>query len=257
MSISRNIQRAWRGRARLSAMLRYGAAGFSQFGEDRVFDCLLKPAPGGTYVDVGAHHPVLGSNTFLLYAKGWSGLTVDPNPKFAPLFRKERPHDVHLAEGASRVSATRTYHQFALDWNNTFDASVAERLRADGLDYLGARDVPCRPLADMIEEHLKDRPIDLLNVDCEGLDLEVLESLDIARHRPATIIVEDFQSFWTFQRGERPAPVEVFLRDNRYQPIAQTAWSRIYVAKDWRDLFGRSQALDAREAESGGYLPAQ
>lgn len=206
-------------------------------------------------MDVGAHHPVLGSNTFSLYARGWSGLTVDPNPKFAPLFRKERPGDIHLVEGVSKTLATLTYHHFGLDWHNTFDPAVAANLREEGCHYLGASEVSCRPLRLMIEEHLKDRPIDLLNVDCEGLDLEVLESLDIDAHRPATIIVEDFEGFRSFQHGAQPAPLEVFLRDHRYIPIAQTAWSGFYVAEDWRRLFERTPGLDADRAGLGGYLP--
>lgn len=29
--------------------------------------------------------------------------------------------------------------------------------------------------------------------------------------------------------------IEDFLRANRYVPIFQSAWSTLYVAKDWRD----------------------
>ena len=41
----------------------------------------------GFYVDVGAYHPKLFSNTYLFYKKGWRGICVDPNPKMKELYR--------------------------------------------------------------------------------------------------------------------------------------------------------------------------
>ncbi|MEI9928867.1 MAG: hypothetical protein WDN44_15790 [Sphingomonas sp.] len=53
----------------------------SFFGEDVLLGRLLKTASSGTYVDVGANHPIEGSNTYRLYRQGWTGLTIDPNSR--------------------------------------------------------------------------------------------------------------------------------------------------------------------------------
>ncbi len=34
----------------------------------------------GFYVDVGAHHPMLYSNTYYFYKQGWSGINIDAMP---------------------------------------------------------------------------------------------------------------------------------------------------------------------------------
>jgi len=40
----------------------------------------MRPQGRGFYVDVGAYQPQSGSNTYKLYLKGWSGITIEPNP---------------------------------------------------------------------------------------------------------------------------------------------------------------------------------
>jgi len=45
---------------------------------------------------------------------------------------------------------------------------------------------------DIIEQHMeKGKPIDLLSIDVEGHDFEVLQSIDLNRHHPAMIVIED------------------------------------------------------------------
>jgi len=75
---------------------------WSQSGEDVILGELL-PEQRGTYVDVGAAHPRLGSNTYILYRRGWQGTLVEPNPDSAKTLRKARPRDrvVEAAAGAT------------------------------------------------------------------------------------------------------------------------------------------------------------
>lgn len=56
---------------------------YSEFGEDRwISENLVLPGLG-FYVDVGAAHPVAGSNTAFLRDRGWHGLAIDANPGYA------------------------------------------------------------------------------------------------------------------------------------------------------------------------------
>src|SRR6266404_5627195 len=66
----------------------------SQFGEDKIVASLLPEK--GTYLDIGAYHPHLYSNTYLLYKKGWSGTVVEPNPDMFVLWRVFRPKDTFV-----------------------------------------------------------------------------------------------------------------------------------------------------------------
>ena len=60
---------------------------FSFLGEDKLLS-LFCPCPTGFYVDVGAFHPIVGSNTYKLYLRGWRGITIEPCPDNA---RRLRP----------------------------------------------------------------------------------------------------------------------------------------------------------------------
>ena len=48
---------------------------YPQEGEDLVAARLLGDGDNGFYVDVGAHHPIGHSNTYLFYRRGWRGIT--------------------------------------------------------------------------------------------------------------------------------------------------------------------------------------
>ncbi len=161
-----------------------------------------------------------------------------------------------MTEGAALKPETLTYHAFEQNVFNTFDDNVVEKLLNEGRKLVGSMLVPCRPLAEIVEQHLGDRQIDLLNVDCEGLDVDVLDSLDLSKRRPTIIIVEDYPRYITFQRSMPSMRLESFLRARKYLPLAQTAWSGIYVAEDWRDLFKLSDAFREDRVQNG-YLPGQ
>jgi len=69
---------------------------YSQCGEDRILRHIFsvfgieKP----TYLDIGAHHPVALSNTYLFYQKGATGVLVEPNPARYRELVRARPRDV-------------------------------------------------------------------------------------------------------------------------------------------------------------------
>jgi hypothetical protein len=53
----------------------------SQFGEDRyIYNNIDLPA-NGTFVDVGAGHPIHLSNTYFFEKNGWTGVCIDADPK--------------------------------------------------------------------------------------------------------------------------------------------------------------------------------
>ena len=60
---------------------------FSQNGEDVVLWRALHDVGKGRYIDVGANHPELFSVSMGFYQRGWSGITVEPDPAFAQMQR--------------------------------------------------------------------------------------------------------------------------------------------------------------------------
>lgn len=252
--IGSNINRLLRKFPRSDRAAKHLELSTSFFGEDILLSRLLKTTSSGTYVDIGANHPVHGSNTYRLYAQGWAGLAIDPNPEFVALFEHHRPRDTHIVAGVARNPCSMTYHSFDLDVFNTLSAKQAALMVAQGRRKIGETTVPCFPLSDLIAKHLGDRPIDVLNVDCEGMDIEVLQSFDMSADRPVVLVVEDYAGFMALRDCAGQSDMDGFLRSQGYSPIAKTAWSAIFVANDWRELIERSAAFDP-VAIRRGYMP--
>ena len=68
---------------------------FAQNGEDLFILDYFK-GKVGTYIDIGASHPVRLSNTYLLYQNGWRGVNIEPIPFLFKKIQKCRPLDLNL-----------------------------------------------------------------------------------------------------------------------------------------------------------------
>ena len=64
------------------------------------------------YLDLGAHHPYVISNTALLYERGSRGVNVEANPALVVAFREVRPDDVTVNVGVGPEQGTRPFYQF-------------------------------------------------------------------------------------------------------------------------------------------------
>lgn len=198
---------------------------WGQNGEDAVVHALLRSVKDGTYVDVGAYHPILYSNTFSFYCRGWRGIAVDPNIAMRPLYRFLRPRDRFVHAGVGEKADMQTYYAFSDGAYNTFDAREAEiRKSIPHLRFIGTQSVPMRPLRDIISESGITR-IDFLNVDVEGLDLQVLASHDWTM-RPRIVAVE----CTTFD-PDRPdaSPTYRFLREKGYVLKGFAAYTLLFA----------------------------
>jgi FkbM family methyltransferase len=190
---------------------------FSQFGEDLLLEHLLPPK--GFYVDVGAYHPVTFSNTWLFSRNGWRGIVVEPNPEMARLHRQRRPRDivVESAIGGREGEARYLHHPEA---NNN-------RILAEGESPAGGTisRVRMTTLARLFRNHLPGgQEVNLLCIDCEGMDLAVLQGNDWERVRPRVVCVEAKDSW-------EEGAISGFLKPKSYEPVARAGYSVLYRQK--------------------------
>ncbi len=173
-----------------------GLNAFSQGGEDlllRAFSDLDQKAKG-FYVDIGAFHPVAGSNTKHFYDLGWQGINIDPNPDTYALFQEKRPRDINLNIGVSDHNGTLDYYYFGPNKSiNTFDAELAQKFaRSFRLPSAEKRAVPVRAISEVLAEHVpKNTPIDFLSLDVEGMEKPILHNWDFENFAPRYLLVED------------------------------------------------------------------
>lgn len=172
-----------------------GEESFSQCGEDRIihFLCGYLGINKIDYIDVGAHDPVQGNNTYLFYRKGHRGLLIEPNVEMCRKIRRERPEDRVLEAGIGVTDAREADYYVMTDssWN-TFSKEEAERQAAISNGRVALKEVVKMPLLNInrvMHEHFREAPA-FLSVDVQGLELAILKSIDYSRFRPKVICVE-------------------------------------------------------------------
>ena len=176
---------------------------YSQFGEDVVIWNLLttqiRKKDKGFYVDVGAFHPRLFSNSKFLSMLGWNGINIDANETSMALFREERPNDINLCCGAAKTKGELTYYKFtdpgAITSQSALNTCCPERAKelqeVYGCKLVATSTVPVLPINTILEEHLPDnQKIDYMNIDVENLDDDIIKSLDLSKYKPTIFSIE-------------------------------------------------------------------
>jgi len=209
---------------------------FSQAGEDAVLRFLFKdyplPLSSVTYLDIGIRNPVYGSNTFLFYYAGSSGVCVDADATFIPLVREVRPRDKVLNVAVSDSTDTEGTFYFMESGGSTLDKDEADRRTSLGTAAIGAvLKVPFVNINDLIRQNFDTYPT-LLSIDIEGMDLPVLKSLDLAAYPIPVICVETCMYSETHVRPKDPTIAE-FLMTNGYEIYADTYVNTIFVNTKW------------------------
>jgi FkbM family methyltransferase len=192
---------------------------YAQDGEDLILDRLLRGQVVGTFVDIGAHHPIRFSNTYLFYRRGWRGINVDAQPGSMRPFRQIRSEDTNIEVGVGSTPGSFPYFRFDEPALNTFDPIEAKLKDAKPYHLLEVVNVPVCRLDDILGESLpKGSAIDFLSVDVEGRDLDVLKSNDWGRFRPRFVLAETLRTdLLTLDK----CPTVAFLGEVDYTPVCK------------------------------------
>ena len=150
---------------------------FSQFGEDLFIAKFFANQKEGKYVDLGAFHPMRLSNTYLLFKKGWSGTNVDLNPITIDLFNLARKNDDNiccLMAGKENLLKDVYFEDWSAANSITSNANLSEKKQMKTRTF----------------ESLISKNFDFLNIDLEGHDYEILQTIDFKKFNPKLICIE-------------------------------------------------------------------
>jgi FkbM family methyltransferase len=192
---------------------------FAQQGEDLVMQAMVYDVAKilvPTYIDIGAFEPIFSNNTYLFYATGGHGVLVEPNPTYTAKLRAERPRDVVLEIGVGITDeAEADYYLFEESEGqlNTFSKEQADKLRAKGAKPPKVIKRKLVKVNEILEEHFKDRAPDIFSIDVEGLDLDILKTMDFERWRPLVICTETSE----LNTGRLEQETIDFLATKQYQ----------------------------------------
>jgi len=213
---------------------------YAQMGEDVVIAGLLKSYMFGktgedisnlAYLELGAHHPITLSSTYLLYRKyGMRGVLVDANINMIDALQKARPEDTILQVAVTHEDKEEVTLILP-------DSEALATIRPNFLEawpYSGAdnqRHIPvkaCR-INDILTQHFSDAAPAYMSVDIEGYDLEILADMDFEKCRPLIIQVE-YSNHFISDYDKR---ICAFMQSKNYHLIAVVSVNLIFVSDDF------------------------
>ncbi len=206
---------------------------YSQFGEDIVLEYLFSELriKNPTYLDMGANDPRIGSNTYKFYRRGSSGVLVEPDPFLSKKIKKIRPRDIilNIGVGFEEEVTESEYFQFP-NWAsglNTFSKENATYWQEVGhkdfgkIDILKTSLVKLNSVNHILKQYFVDAPPNLISLDIEGLDLQILKTINFDSCTSEVICVETL-GYDDKQRTFKRNDIISYLQSKAYMVFADT-----------------------------------
>ncbi|MTW16194.1 FkbM family methyltransferase [Rhodoplanes serenus] len=189
----------------------------------------------GTYIDIGAGHPVADNVSFWFYERGWQGLVIEPQADLLALYERLRPRDRRVCALVGALDGEAAFHR--VDRLHGFSTTVADHARRAAA-FGAAVSVERRPMTTLASLCAAEgiTAIDFLKIDVEGGEADVLAGNDWTRLRPKVVLVEAVAPV----TGEPTwADWEPALIAAGYRFALFDTLNRFYVAEEHPDVFAR------------------
>ena len=154
------------------------------------------------------------------------------NPKLAEELRRARPKDQVINACVGPVSGeTLDFHVLSADGLSA-PGDVSEVLRANPAVRV-LETIPMQTVAvnDLMEQ-LGGAP-KILNLDIEGMEMEILRSIDFAKYRPTTMIIEMIPYSKQLVAGKKNPEILRFMQEKGYVEYAFTGINSIFLDKQF------------------------
>jgi len=213
---------------------RFGGVTYAQHGDDIVIRCVFDSLgiDNPSYLDIGAHHPSNISNTKLFYDAGSRGINVEANPNLFSQFMVDRPYDINLNFGVGKEAGFIPFYMIDnYSGRNSFDFETVNAFVQDYPEFSIKQvvDLPVMTVAQL----LSNRTVpDFLTIDVEGLDYDILKSIDFERYPFKVICVEVGGS----DKINYADAVSSLLEENNYFSLIRCGANLIFVAKQYEHL---------------------
>ena len=220
--------------------IKYKKISYSLNAVDLIIDYIFKDKYIGTYVDVGAQHPISNNNTYLLFKRGWNGINIDLDRKNIDLFNISRPNDINLNYAISdKEGETDFYFYHESSPINTLNKKVKEYQKAKISEI---KKINTFTLNNVFKKINFDKNIDYLNIDVEGYEDKVLSGFDINKYKPSVVSVEYLDlkmKKLEFKNNNLDnllnSNIYKYFNDNNYYFVNWLHGDLIFIHKDFRD----------------------
>jgi FkbM family methyltransferase len=213
---------------------------FAQAGEDRVIKFLFNSMGINqiSYLEIGTNNPIDINNTYLFYLGGNRGVCIEPNPTLISKIKKHRPEDICLNVGISPTLEETSLDFYIFDEHDsekglsTFSKTQAEYVQSSThIKIAEIKKIAVIPLNNVLAKYFPDKAPDLISIDVEGLDLEILKTIDYTKCRPVAICVETVD-FTIDHKKIKNIELIKFMESQGYFVYADTGINSIFADKN-------------------------
>ena len=181
---------------------------------------IFKNINNGTYVDIGAYHPIKGSLTYNLYKKGWSGVNIDLSATSIDLFNVVRTRDININCAISNFSGETFYYENSpINQQNSLISSDENQKKIKIKSYK----------LDEVLTLNNINKVDFINIDTEGNELDILKSINFDRINPFLFSIEENSFF--LENDSKKAKIS-FMKEKNYELINIIGVTMFFVKKD-------------------------
>ncbi len=161
---------------------------YSQYEEQEYILRACAGIAAGRFLDVGAFHPKVFSNTRALFELGWSGVMFEPSPRPMLNLLEEYGNEprVTLVSAAVGLESVTAKMHVTEDCVSTTDAEQYEKWNSEA-KYIGAFLIPQFPLEQV---SIQFGHFDFINFDAEGQSVDLFFAAMNLGWYPRCICVE-------------------------------------------------------------------
>ena len=203
---------------------------YSQHREDLFLMDYFKDKSKGFYIDIGCYHPIKYSNTALLFQKGWNGINIDMNVASIDLFNIIRPNDINICASLSdKDENVFAYYDHFFSPINSLKEKFSD-FASNNISFRKHKkyEVKTTTFDKIIKTKGISIPkIDFLNIDVEGVDLEVLQGFNLDKYKPELICIEMWDIDGTINEDKHV----IFLNKYGYTLLKKLGPNGIFVLK--------------------------
>lgn len=214
----------------LVSRIKFRRSSYSQSGEDLIIKNIFgeRGITKPTYIDIGAHDPHYLNNTALFYYSGCRGINIEPDPELFKRFLRSRKRDTNLNIGVAEKSGRLDLHIMSSPTLNTFSEKEAKNYVKKGYKVIGKKKIKVANINSVIKRYCKGMAPSLLTVDIEGLDYDVLKTVNYSIFSPEVVCVETI-GFTTDGSGKKDTRIFNLLQKNGYSIYADTKINTIFA----------------------------